>query len=83
MTEQVSMPEGDLTKATLSIGGMHCPACSARVVKALKAIPGVKEAEVSLEAGQAKVTYVSGEITPALLQQAITEAGYTYEGGDF
>jgi Cu+-exporting ATPase len=69
--------------ATVSIGGMHCPACSARVVKALKALPGVQEAEVSLETRQAKVKYTSGEITPELLQQAITEAGYTYEGADF
>lgn len=76
-------PSGDTAVAMLTIGGMHCPACSARVVKALKAIPGVQEAEVSLEARQAKVTYASGEITPELLQQAITEAGYTYEGVDF
>ena len=32
--------------ATVTIGGMHCPACAARVVKALKALPDVKEAEV-------------------------------------
>jgi len=66
--------------AAVSIGGMHCPACSARVVKALKALPGVQEAEVSLEAKEAKVTYISGGITPELLQQAVTEAGYTFEG---
>ncbi len=42
--------------ATVTIGGMHCAACSARVVKALKALPGVQEAEVSLETRQAKVT---------------------------
>jgi copper chaperone CopZ len=83
MTQQLSPQEGKVAEATLTVGGMHCPACSARVVKALKAIPGVKEAEVSLEVRQAKVTYVPGEITPELLQQAVTEAGYTYEGGDF
>ncbi len=69
--------------ATVSIGGMHCPACSARVVKALKALPGVQEAEVSLETKEAKVTYLSGKITPELLQQAVTEAGYTFEGVKF
>jgi copper chaperone CopZ len=83
MTEQLSPQEGKVAVATLTIGGMHCPACSARVVKALKAIPGVQEAEVSLETRQAKVTYVTGEITLELLQQAITEAGYTYEGANF
>jgi Cu+-exporting ATPase len=83
MVVQHSPQEGNLTIATLTIGGMHCPACSARVVKALKALPGVQEAEVSLETRQAKVKYISGKITPELLQQAITEAGYTYEGAEF
>jgi P-type Cu+ transporter len=82
MTEQSSSPEGNIAVGTLTIGGMHCPACSARVVKALKALPGVQDAEVSLETRQAKVTYRAGEITPELLQQAITDAGYTFEGAD-
>jgi P-type Cu+ transporter len=69
--------------AIVSIGGMHCPACSARVVKALQALPGVQEAEVSLESKGAKVTFISGKITSELLQQAVTEAGYTFEGVEF
>ncbi len=83
MVAQHSPQEDKIAVATLTIGGMHCPACSARVVKALKALPGVQEAEVSLETRQATVKYISGEITPELLQQAITEAGYTYEGAEF
>ena len=62
---------------------MHCPACSARVVKTLKALPGVQAAEVLLENRQAKVTYVAGQITPELFEKAITEAGYTFEGVAF
>ena len=79
----INNPKGEIVVASLTIGGMHCPACAARVVKALKALPGVQEAEVSLETTQAKITYVAGEITPELLQQAITQAGYTYEGANF
>ena len=59
---------------------MHCPACSARVAKALKDLPGVQEAEVSLETNKAKVTYIPGEITPEAVQQAVTEAGVYFEG---
>jgi copper chaperone CopZ len=81
MAEKVS-PEGNLAIATLTVGGMHCPACSARVIKALKALPGVQDAEVSLESRQAKVTYISGKLTPEVLQQAITDAGYTFEGAN-
>jgi Cu+-exporting ATPase len=69
--------------AIISIGGMHCPACSARVTKALQALPGVQAADVSLEAKEAKVTYISGKITPKLLQQVITAEGYTFEGVKF
>lgn len=70
---------GEIVVATVTIDGMHCPACSARVTKALKALPGVREAEVSLETRQAKVTYIPGQITPELLQQAVADAGYTPE----
>lgn len=82
MTEPPSSPPGGCA-ATLTIGGMHCPACAARVVKALKAVAGVQEAEVSLESRQARITFAPGAITPALLEQAVTEAGYTFEGVQF
>jgi copper chaperone CopZ len=69
--------------ATVTIGGMHCPACSARIVKALKTLPGVQEAEVSLEKREAKVTFVSGKLTPELLQKTVTAEGYTFESAKF
>jgi len=65
---------------TLTIGGMHCPACSNRITKALRSLPGVVDAEVSLEQRQAIVTYEPAAMTPELLQQAVVEAGYTVEG---
>jgi copper chaperone CopZ len=78
------MTQADKTAvATVSIGGMHCPACAARVVKALKSLPDVKEAEVILEKRQARVTFRPGKVTPDLLQKAVTEAGYTFEGAEF
>ncbi len=83
MTESRSPQTGQTAVATLAIGGMHCSACSARVVKALKALPGVQEAEVSLETRQARITYTPGQITPELIQQAVTAAGYTCEGANF
>lgn len=78
-----SPQENSLAVATVTVGGMHCPACAARVVKALKGIAGVQEAEVVLESRQAHVRYRPGTVTPAMVQQAITDAGYTCEGADF
>jgi copper chaperone CopZ len=80
MTEPNFPQEEKNAVAILKIGGMHCPACSSRVTKALKELPGVLEAEVSLETNQAKVIYIPGEITPVAFQQAVIQAGYTVEG---
>lgn len=80
MTEHNSSSK--IAVGTLTIGGMHCPACAARVTKVLKALPGVQDAEVNLESRQAKLTYRAGEITPELLQQVLTKEDYTLEGVD-
>lgn len=64
----------------LRIEGLHCPACAARVTKALAALAGVESASVSLEQQQATVTYRPEAVTLASLQQALTDAGYTVLG---
>lgn len=79
MTEPNFPQEEKNAVATLKIGGMHCPACSNRVTKALKELPGVLEVEVSLETNKAKVIYLPGEITPVAFQQAVVQEGYTVE----
>ena len=61
-----------MTKA-MTIEGMMCKHCAARVEKALNAIEGVTAA-VDLEAKTATVT---GEATDAVLRKAVEDAGYT------
>lgn len=61
-------------KMKLSIKGMTCGHCQARVEKALNAIDGV-EARVDLEKAIATVT-LTKEIDPQTLIDAVTEAGY-------
>ncbi len=41
---------------TLTIEGMHCGHCSARVIAALSAVPGVKKVTVNLDKKIAEVT---------------------------
>ncbi len=41
---------------TLIVEGMHCGHCSARVIAALSAIPGVKKVTVNLDKKIAEVT---------------------------
>ncbi|MCG7221741.1 heavy metal translocating P-type ATPase [Acinetobacter sp. AG3] len=57
----------------LSIDGMTCASCVSRVEKALKAVPGVKEANVNLATERATIT---GTANVAALIAAIDKAGY-------
>jgi copper chaperone CopZ len=65
-------------KKTLSIEGMTCGHCVARVKGALSEVQGVARAEVDL--GK-KLAVVEGAVLDdALLQAAIAEAGYRVVG---
>lgn len=57
----------------LKIEGMMCEHCKARVEKALKAVAGVENVEISLEN---KTAIVTGNADPAALKQAVIDAGY-------
>ena len=67
---------GPLAQVTLKVDGMTCATCSYRVSKALAALSGVKKAEVSLERGQAVVTYEEAMVTVEQMINAIEQAGY-------
>jgi len=58
---------------TMTIEGMMCKHCAARVEKALNALDGVTAA-VDLEAKTAAVT---GEAADEALRKAVEDAGYT------
>ena len=67
----------DKTENTvISVDGMHCNHCKAKVENALKALKGVKKFEVSLENGSATVAYVAKKITPDTIASAITQSGF-------
>ena len=60
---------------TLKIEGMMCGHCEMHVKKALEALDGVKNAEVSHTSGIAVVT-LEKEISADILKQAVSEQGY-------
>jgi Cu+-exporting ATPase len=60
----------------LSLGGMTCASCAARIEKQLNKLPGV-EAVVNLAAEKAHVRYVPGLANPDLLVQTVTKTGFT------
>ena len=62
-------------KKTMTVTGMTCAACSARVEKVTKAVPGVAKAEVNLLAGKMTVD-VENEAVLAAIIKAVSDAGY-------
>ena len=61
---------------TLSIGGMTCAACSARVERALRKLEGIESAAVNLATEKATVIYDSRSLRLSAIKEAITKAGY-------
>lgn len=65
-----------MEKLTLTVEGMTCGHCEARVTKALSEVSGVKIAVVSLDEGTATVEFEKGQVTEDALIDAVEEAGY-------
>jgi Cu+-exporting ATPase len=64
------------TDIDIGIGGMTCANCSARIERALRALPGVLAADVNLATEQAHVHAFAGAVDLAKVEAAITTAGY-------
>ena len=62
-------------KQQFTITGMTCSACSARVERVARAVPGVSKAEVNLLAGRLDVEYDGESVTQAVID-AVTHEGY-------
>jgi P-type Cu+ transporter len=63
------------TEVSVSIGGMTCGACAARIESQLNALDGV-EARVNLASERARVLMPTG-LSPALVVERIESAGFT------
>jgi len=61
---------------TLSIGGMTCAACSARIERALRKLEGIESAAVNLATEKATVVYNPHTLRLSAIREAIVKAGY-------
>lgn len=61
---------------TIKVTGMTCGGCSGSVTRVLSELPGVAQAEVTLEPGQAVVTYDPSKVSREALCAAIDDAGF-------
>ena len=62
-------------KIKFTVTGMTCAACSARVEKVSKQVPGVEKAEVNLLAGSMVVTAADDSVVQPIIT-AVIQAGY-------
>ncbi len=65
--------EEEKMEVVIKVEGMMCPHCKARVESTCKAVTGVADAVVDL---QAKTVTVTGSADVATLEKSITDAGY-------
>ncbi len=64
-----------MAKKTFTVSGMKCVNCKANVERAIKALPGVAEAVVSLEDANVTVDYDESQVTPAQMKDAVDDLG--------
>lgn len=65
-----------IKEATVSISGMTCAACAARIEKGLHKLPGVLEANVNLAMETATVEYDAGQVGVDDLIRQVEKLGY-------
>ena len=60
----------------IKVTGMTCGGCTNTITRALVAIDGVHNVNVSLAGGEAKVDFDENLTSPEMLIAAVQEAGY-------
>jgi Cu+-exporting ATPase len=65
-----------VAQITLQVDDLTCAACAARVDRALRAVPGVRDVAVNLTTGVARVQVLDGVADARALAAAATDAGH-------
>lgn len=65
-----------MTKATLQLETLACPACAQKIQTALQKAAGVASATVLYNASKAKVEYDEAATTPEDLSKVVRTLGY-------
>nr|AYW01701.1 HMA5 protein [Morus alba] len=67
---------GSEEKAVFAVTGMTCSACAGSVEKAVKRLPGIREAAVDVLNNKALVLYYPNFVTEDRIREAIEDAGF-------
>ena len=75
-SKQTDVNQADNVSVEVSIEGMSCMACVAKVKKTLSDLSGINEVKVSLENKSATIQYNPDNISLDKIKQSIDEIGY-------
>jgi len=65
-----------MEQIVIGIGGMRCQGCVKNVSGVLQTLPGVARVDVSLEAGQASISFDPEKVGAEQFRAAIEDAGF-------
>ncbi|KAJ9173594.1 hypothetical protein P3X46_016711 [Hevea brasiliensis] len=68
--------QGSEAKAMFSVIGMTCAACAGSVEKAVKRLPGIREAAVDVLNNRAQVLFYPSFVNEETIREAIEDAGF-------
>ncbi len=63
-------------KTVLRSQELSCPSCVAKIEKALKAVPGVDNANVHFNTGRIEVSHDAQQVKPEELVKVVRSVGY-------
>ena len=63
-------------KTILRSDELSCPSCISKIEKALKALPGVREATVDFNSGRIDIEHEPAQASAELLQETVRKVGY-------
>jgi Cu+-exporting ATPase len=69
----------EIRKASFKVTGMECAACAGSIEKAVKRLPGIEEATVSVLQNRAQVVYRPAFVQEESIREAIEDAGFEAE----
>ena len=69
--------EGALRQATLLVEGISCGACAWLIERALRRLPGVRDAAVNLAARRVQVDWEDGRIRLSRILETLAALGYS------
>ncbi|MBK7463571.1 MAG: heavy-metal-associated domain-containing protein [Betaproteobacteria bacterium] len=68
-----------MENTVIKVGGMSCQGCVKNITDVLNGMSGVASAEVSLDAGEAKLAFDPQLVSREALLSAIEDAGFDAE----